>query len=63
MYEEDIEELQEILVETRKENNILTKQLDSVRNRVNQELLDHLTDGLDNVNGGKLLTDLVELLK
>lgn len=62
MYEEDIEELQEILVETRKENNILTKQLDSVRNRVNQELLDHLTDGLDNVNGGKLLTDLVELL-
>lgn len=63
MYEEDIEELQEILVETRKENNILTKQLDSVRNRVNQELLDHLTDGLDNVDGGKLLTDLVELLK
>ncbi len=63
MYEEDIEELQEILVETRKENNILTKQLDSVRNRVNQELLNHLTDGLDNVDGGKLLTDLVELLK
>lgn len=69
MYEEDIEELQEEFwdlqdnfMEIKKENNILNRKINSVKERVNQELLDHLTDGLDNVDGGKLITDLTNIL-
>lgn len=69
MYEEDIEELQEEFwdlqdnfMEIKKENNILNRKINSVKERVNQEPLDHLTDGLDNVDGGKLITDLTNIL-
>lgn len=61
MYNEDYEVLKERFTEISKENNTRSQVLAQIKERVNQELLDNLS-GLENVDGSKLLTDLVDIL-
>lgn len=61
MYNEDYEVLKERFTEISKENNTRSQVLAQIKERVNQELLDNLS-GLENVDGSKLLTDLVGIL-
>ena len=48
--------------EVAKENSRRGKVLTQIKERLHQELLDNLS-GLDNVDGGKLLTELLGIFK
>lgn len=54
--------LEGLYMDLAEENNQRGKVLAQIKERLNQELLNNLS-GLDNVDGGKLLTELLGIFK
>lgn len=60
MYDEELEFMEESYIEISKENNQRGRVLEQIKERLHQELLNNLS-GLENVDGKKLLEDLLEI--
>lgn len=60
MYDEELEFMEESYIEISKENNQRGRVLEQIKERLHQELLNNLS-GLENVDGEKLLKDLLEI--
>lgn len=58
MYDEELEFMEESYIEISKENNQRGRVLEQIKERLHQELLNNLS-GLENVDGEKLLKDLL----
>lgn len=60
MYNEEFEFMEENFSEISKENNQRGRVLGQIKERLHQELFSNL-DGLENVDGEKLIKDLLEI--
>lgn len=60
MYDEELEFLEEKFSEVSKQNNQRGRVLGRIKERLHQELLNNLS-GLENIDGEKLLKDLLEI--